>query len=124
MRIQIAVLIFCVVVASASVAEWPEGADPAMVSTRVARQFLSADPLNYRPEGFRGSGYFAERQWEKPGPRDAYPWYFELPPLEERMAWWEKGYSAQTRLWIDDMYMITFLQTQAYRITGERRFVV
>ena len=198
------------VCAVARQAEWPEGADPATVSTRVARQFLSADPLNYRPEGFRGSGYFAEhgygdgvaphyavvslwanaiacarksgewgvldelvksfdrfygearfavtpirhvdftvfgalpaevflacgdpraaamaidfaeRQWEKPGPRDAYPWYFELPPLEERMAWWEKGYSAQTRLWIDDMYMITFLQTQAYRITGERRFV-
>ena len=36
------------------------GDDPASVSTRVARQFLSADPLDYRPEGFRGSGYFAE----------------------------------------------------------------
>ena len=66
---------------------------------------------------------FAERQWEKPGPRDAYPWYFELPPLAERMEWWKKGYSSQTRLWIDDMYMITFLQTQAYRITGGKRFI-
>ena len=183
---------------------------PGETAARVARQFLSADPLCYRPEGFRGSGYFAdhgygdnvtphysvvslwvnaiecarkscdfdlvdeltksferfygedafavtpirhvdftvfgalpaevflqtgdrraydlaiafaERQWEKPGARDAYPWYFELPSLESRMDWWRRGYSAQTRLWIDDMYMITFLQTQAFRITGDGKYL-
>ena len=205
-----AVLLAATCMAASCFAAWPDGQDPATVSSRVARQLLSADPLDYRPEGFRGSGYFAEhgygdgavphyavvslwanaiacarkscdwktldglvgsfdrfygearfavtpirhvdfnvfgalpaevflasgdrraaemavdfaeRQWEKPGPRDAYPWYFELPPLAERMEWWKKGYSSQTRLWIDDMYMITFLQTQAYRITGGKRFI-
>ena len=195
---------------SALAGEWLPGESPAEVSSRVARQFLSTDALCYRPEGYRGSGYFAEhgygdsvtphysvvslwvnalqctrksgdwgthdalvkafdrfygedrfaltpirhvdftvlgalpaeiflatgdrraydlaiefaeRQWEKPGAHDAYPWYFELPPLEERMSWWTRGYSAQTRLWIDDMYMITFLQTQAYRITGRKTYL-
>lgn len=65
---------------------------------------------------------FAERQWEKPGPRDPQPWY-DVRELGERMNWWKQGYSAQTRLWIDDMYMITFLQSQAYRITGKKIYL-
>ena len=182
---------------------------PAETAVRVARQFLSANPIDYRPEGFGGSGEFArkgygdgfnvhysvvslwvnaiecarkandfalvndltrrfesfygenrqacctfrhvdynvfgalpaevflqngerraydlaidfaERQWEKPGPRDPQPWY-DTRELSERIGWWEKGYSPQTRLWIDDMYMITFLQTQAFRITGDRKYL-
>ncbi len=196
-------LAFAAAFAAASAAVPP----PAETAARVARQFLSADPLRYRPEGFGGAGEFAEkgygddfnvhysvvslwvnaiecarkscdfalmddlvrhfdsfygerrqaqctfrhvdynvfgalpaeiflqngdrraydmavdfaeRQWERPGPRDPQPWY-DVRDFAERLAWWEKGYSAQTRLWIDDMYMITFLQTQAYRITGERK---
>lgn len=31
------------------------------------------------------------------------------------------GLTRQVRYWIDDMYMITMLQVQAYRATGERR---
>ena len=185
---------------------------PAETAARVAKQFLSTDPLCYKPEGFGGAGEFAkkgygdgfnvhysvvslwvnaiecarkandfalvdalvhhfdsfywlnrqarctfrhvdynvfgalpaeiflvngdrsaydmaidfaERQWEKPGPRDPLPsWYPSgALPYEERLAWWEKGFSPQTRFWIDDMYMITFLQTQAYRITGKRNYL-
>ena len=33
------------------------------------------------------------------------------------------GYSPQTRLWIDDMYMITALQSQAFRATGRREYI-
>lgn len=33
------------------------------------------------------------------------------------------GLSYQTRWWIDDMYMITMLQLQAYRATGNRRYL-
>ena len=40
----------------------------------------------------------ADRQWEHPTP---------------------EGLSGQTRYWIDDMYMITILQLQAYRATGD-----
>lgn len=66
---------------------------------------------------------YADAQWAKPVD-------FKLPspnyllPYAERLAWWEKGYSPQTRFWIDDMYMIGFLQTQAYRATRDRRYLV
>ncbi|MCD2422598.1 glycoside hydrolase family 88 protein [Niabella pedocola] len=34
-----------------------------------------------------------------------------------------KGLSWQTRLWIDDMFMLTAVQTQAYRATGDRMYI-
>ena len=48
-----------------------------------------------------GLGY-ADRQWEKP---DA------------------NGLSQETRFWIDDMYMLTILQLQAYRATGDKKYL-
>jgi len=40
---------------------------------------------------------------------------------------WEKttpdGITAEARYWIDDMYMITAVQVQAYRATGERKYL-
>ncbi len=53
----------------------------------------------------------AGRQWEKPASG------------EEGEEWYEKGFTAQTRLWIDDMYMITLLQAQAFRATGKRHYI-
>jgi rhamnogalacturonyl hydrolase YesR len=35
----------------------------------------------------------------------------------------EKGLTPQTRLWIDDMYMITAVQIQAFRATGDLKYV-
>lgn len=37
--------------------------------------------------------------------------------------WADKGYSWQTRIWIDDMFMITAVQAQAYRATGENKYI-
>ena len=51
---------------------------------------------------------YAQTQWQCPD--DA---------TDEEKEWAGKGYSWQTRLWIDDMYMITIVQTQAYRATGD-----
>lgn len=48
-----------------------------------------------------GRGY-ADRQWEKP---DA------------------QGLSGETRFWIDDMYMITLLEVQAFRATGDGKYL-
>jgi rhamnogalacturonyl hydrolase YesR len=45
---------------------------------------------------------FADRQWETPTP---------------------DGLTSETRLWIDDMYMITILQVQAYRATGDSTYL-
>jgi unsaturated rhamnogalacturonyl hydrolase len=44
---------------------------------------------------------FADRQWENPLP---------------------DGLSGETRYWIDDMYMLTILQLEAYRATGDRKY--
>lgn len=35
----------------------------------------------------------------------------------------ERGLSPQTRFWIDDMFMITALQTQAFRATGDTNYL-
>jgi unsaturated rhamnogalacturonyl hydrolase len=45
---------------------------------------------------------WADRQWEKPQP---------------------DGLSAETRYWIDDMYMLTMLQLEAYRATADPKYL-
>ncbi len=46
--------------------------------------------------------HFADRQWSKPQP---------------------DGLSGETRYWIDDMYMLTMLQLEAYRATIDRKYL-
>ena len=43
--------------------------------------------------------------------------------MEEQQKLWKDGYTAQTRLWIDDMYMIIALQSQAYKATHDRKYI-
>jgi len=45
---------------------------------------------------------FADKQWENPTP---------------------EGLTRETRFWIDDMYMITELQVQAFRATGDKKYL-
>jgi rhamnogalacturonyl hydrolase YesR len=60
-----------------------------------------------------GLGY-ADKQWGPPfGPR----------LNKESLAYYNKGLTWQTRLWIDDMYMITMVQAQAYRATGDLKYI-
>ncbi len=55
---------------------------------------------------------YADTQWEVP--ENAKP---------EEKQWAEKGYSWQTRLWIDDMYMSTSVQAEAYKVTGDPKYI-
>ncbi|SMD02052.1 glycoside hydrolase family 88/105 protein [Pedobacter africanus] len=55
---------------------------------------------------------YADTQWELPGNANA-----------AEKAWADKGFSWQTRLWIDDMYMITVVQNEAYKVTGDRKYI-
>jgi rhamnogalacturonyl hydrolase YesR len=56
----------------------------------------------------------ADKQWAQPeGPR-AKP---------ESWAYYNKGLTWQTRMWIDDMFMITAVQAQAYRATGDTAYI-
>jgi len=57
---------------------------------------------------------FADAQWSAPQGKDDTP---------EARAFLEKGLTWQTRLWIDDMFMITMVQAQAYRATGKRAYI-
>jgi len=55
---------------------------------------------------------YADAQWQLPN--DAKP---------EEKVWADQGYSWQTRIWIDDMFMITAVQAQAYLATGDRKYI-
>lgn len=55
---------------------------------------------------------YADTQWELPA---------NAGPEEKALA--KKGFSWQTRLWIDDMFMITIIQSQAYRVTGNQEYI-
>ena len=49
--------------------------------------------------------------------------YFPNRVTKQSKEWAAKGYTWQTRLWIDDMFMITMAQAQAYRATGDRKYI-
>lgn len=55
---------------------------------------------------------YADTQWNVP----------DTASVEEK-AWAMKDFSWQTRLWIDDMFMITIIQSQAYKTTGKREYI-
>ncbi|RPD41145.1 glycoside hydrolase family 88/105 protein [Chitinophaga barathri] len=56
----------------------------------------------------------ADKQWGPPEGKRVKP---------ESHTFYNKGYTWQTRLWIDDMFMITAVQSQAYRATGNRAYI-
>jgi rhamnogalacturonyl hydrolase YesR len=59
--------------------------------------------IQTKDEKFLKEGvWWADRQWENPRP---------------------DGLSAETRYWIDDMYMLTMLQLEAYRATGDKKYL-
>ena len=48
----------------------------------------------------------------------------EYAKLDEvHQKWVDQGLSWNTRMWIDDMYMITILQAQAYKATGDKKYI-
>jgi unsaturated rhamnogalacturonyl hydrolase len=87
----------------------PGGSDPGRVPVRhhVDDSIFGAVPLEIaiqtKDEKYLAVGKsWADRQWENPQP---------------------DGLSGETRYWIDDMYMLTILQLEAYRATGDRKYL-
>ena len=71
----------------------------------------------------------ADYQWST---NPEYNWPFKHPALEkyfpnrvteDSKKYIERGLTWQTRMWIDDMFMITAAQAQAYRATGDRKYI-
>lgn len=58
--------------------------------------------------------WMAYKQWAPP---------FGNRPTAESHEFYKQGYTWQTRLWIDDMFMITAVQAQAWRATGNRAYI-
>jgi len=56
----------------------------------------------------------ADRQWAAPEGTAVAP---------EAQVLFNKGFTSQTRMWIDDMYMITAVQIQAYRATSDQKYI-
>jgi rhamnogalacturonyl hydrolase YesR len=87
----------------------PGGAEAARIPTRhhVDDSIFGVVPLEIGietkdPKYLADGTMWADRQWENPQP---------------------DGLSAETRYWIDDMYMLTMLQLEAYRATGDRKYL-
>lgn len=60
--------------------------------------YIQTEQAKYRVLGLA----FADGQWDRPTP---------------------EGLTSQTRYWIDDMYMITLVQAQAGRATGDPKYI-
>ncbi|MFH0991099.1 MAG: glycoside hydrolase family 88 protein [bacterium] len=56
----------------------------------------------------------ADRQWGEP---------FGQRATEQSWEYYKRGLTWQTRMWIDDMFMITAVQAQAFRATGDRMYI-
>jgi len=94
------------------ISQFDEQFTPALESFVLAKQhvdysvsgavplqiYLSTNDSRYLTTGLS----IASHQWESPAP---------------------DGLSRETRYWIDDMYMITILQVQAYRATGDGKYL-
>ncbi len=87
----------------------PGGAETSLIGRRrhVDDEIFGIVPLEIwiqtkDPKYLAYGKEFADRQWENPQP---------------------DGLSSETRYWIDDMYMLTILQLEAYRATGDRMYL-
>ena len=84
----------------------PDHVDYAVFGAVPLQLYLNTKDKRYYNMGIAT----ADKQWGPPeGPR----------VVPESHKYYAMGYTWQTRLWIDDMYMITALQAQAYRASGD-----
>jgi len=95
----------------------PVHVDRSVFGALPLELYRQTHDTRYRELGLRS----ADAQWAQPTARQREA----LPPAlratsDEAL---QQGLSWQTRFWIDDMYMITILQTQAYRATGDMRYL-
>lgn len=77
--------------------------------------------INKDPRCLEMGNFYADTQWTPPCEGTLKERHAASKEAQE--DFWAKGYTPQTRLWIDDMYMITVLQSQAFRATGDRKYI-
>lgn len=92
--------------------------------------YLQTSEERYKTMGMK----YADSQWQLPEgwslekgdtcKSDMYGDFADADVCQpEQKEWADKGYSWQTRFWMDDMYMITTIQAQAYRVTNDLKYI-
>jgi unsaturated rhamnogalacturonyl hydrolase len=88
----------------------PDHVDYTVFGSVPLELYMQTKDKRYLEVGQR----IADKQWGPPeGPR--------VKP--ESHEFHNKGYTWQTRMWIDDMFMITAVQSQAFRATGDKKYI-
>lgn len=88
----------------------PDHVDSTVFAAVPLELYLQTNDRRYLDLGRE----MADRQWGEP---------FGSRATDESWGYYRKGLTWQTRMWIDDMFMITAVQAQAYRATGDRAYI-
>lgn len=86
----------------------PNHVDNSVFGALPLELYLQTNENKYLELGL----HYADSQWELPE---------NAGPIEQE--YYKNGYSWQTRFWIDDMFMITILQAQAYKAKGDEKYI-
>lgn len=88
----------------------PDHVDYTVFGTLPFQLFLQTKDSIY----FKLGKFYADKQWAAPEGSRVTPASY---------TYYSDGFTWQTRLWIDDAYMITLIQSQAYRATGDKKYI-
>lgn len=88
----------------------PDHVDYNVFGAMVLELYLQIKNEKYKDIGVA----YADTQWNIPT---------DSSLTTQAKEYVEQGYTWQTRLWIDDMYMITMAQSQAFRATGDNKYI-
>ncbi|HEX9614538.1 MAG TPA: glycoside hydrolase family 88 protein [Bacteroidota bacterium] len=103
----------------------PDHVDHTVFASVPLELFMQTKDQRYRDLGVM----MADWQWV---PDPIYKFPFDHPALRkyfpnrvnaQSLEYAKRGLTWQTRMWIDDMFMITAAQAQAHRATGDRKYI-
>lgn len=86
----------------------PDHVDNNVFGSVPLEFYLVNDDKRYLDLGL----HYADSQWTLPDSAG-----------HDEKVFADRGYTWQTRIWIDDMFMITAVQSQAYRATGNIKYI-
>jgi rhamnogalacturonyl hydrolase YesR len=86
----------------------PNHVDRTVFGVVPLQLYMQTGNVTYRSVGID----FADKQWTAP----ANPSIAQLALLDRGLSW-------QTRFWVDDMYMITSIQSRAYLASGDEKYI-
>ena len=86
----------------------PNHVDNNVFGTLPLELYMQSKEQKYLEMGM----HYANAQWDVPQTASA-----------SEKKWADGGYSWQTRIWLDDMFMITAIQAQAFRATGDMKYL-